>query len=130
MATSLNNLALLYQAMGRYAEAEPLYRRSLAIWEKQLGRDHPAVATIVNNLASLYWAMGRYAEAEPLLRRSLEVREKQLGRDHPDVAQSLNNLASCTGPWADTPRPSRCYAAAWRSGRSSWGATTPTWPRA
>ena len=83
MATSLNNLADLYQAMGRYAEAEPLYRRSLEIREKQLGRDHPDVATSLNNLANLYRAMGRYAEAEPLYRRSLAIREKQLGATTP-----------------------------------------------
>ncbi len=34
VATSLNNLAALYQAPNRYAEAEPLYQRSLAIREK------------------------------------------------------------------------------------------------
>ncbi len=34
LATSLNNLALLYDDQGRYKEAEPLYQRSLAIWEK------------------------------------------------------------------------------------------------
>jgi tetratricopeptide (TPR) repeat protein len=34
VATSLNNLALLYNNQGRYADAEPLYKRSLAIWEK------------------------------------------------------------------------------------------------
>ena len=65
--------------MGRYAEAEPLFRRSLEIAEKQLGRDHPHVATSLNNLASLYDHMGRYAEAEPLFRRGLEIGEKQLG---------------------------------------------------
>ena len=43
MGTSLNNLAMLYQAQGRYTEAEPLYRRSLAIREKALGLDHPDV---------------------------------------------------------------------------------------
>ena len=37
VATSLNNLALLYQAQGRYAEAEPLYRRALAIYEEGRG---------------------------------------------------------------------------------------------
>ena len=37
MAQSLNNLAVLYQAQGHYAEAEPLYKRSLAIREKVLG---------------------------------------------------------------------------------------------
>ena len=41
--TTLNNLALLYYAQGRYAEAEPLYERLLAIWEKALGPEHPQV---------------------------------------------------------------------------------------
>ena len=83
MATSLNNLADLYEAMGRYAEAEPLYKRSLEISEKRLGRDHPDVATSLNNLAALYRTMGRYAEAEPLYQRSLEICEKQLGQGPP-----------------------------------------------
>ena len=30
-ATSLNNLAALYEAMGEYAKAEPLYREALRI---------------------------------------------------------------------------------------------------
>ena len=41
-------------ATGRYAEAEPLYERALAIREKALGPDHPDVATSLNNLAVLY----------------------------------------------------------------------------
>jgi len=93
VATTLNNLAALYDAQGRYAEVEPLYQRSLAIYEKALGRDHPYVATTLNNLAGLYDAQGRYAEAEPLYQRSLAIWEKALGRDHPSVATTLNNLA-------------------------------------
>ncbi len=34
LATSLNNLALLYHNQGRYAQAEPLYQRALAVVEK------------------------------------------------------------------------------------------------
>ena len=45
VATSLNNLAELYRAQGRYAETEPLHKRALAIGEKALGPDHPDVAT-------------------------------------------------------------------------------------
>ena len=93
LATSLFYLAELYREQSRYAEAEPLYRRSLAIWEKALGPDHPNVAGSLNNLALLYQAQGRFAEAEPLYRRSLAIREKALGPDHLDVAASLNNLA-------------------------------------
>ena len=44
LATSLNNLAELYRAQGRNAEAEPLHKRSLAIREKALGPNHPNVA--------------------------------------------------------------------------------------
>jgi tetratricopeptide (TPR) repeat protein len=93
ITTSLNNLALLYDSMGRYGEAEPLFVRSLSIREQQLGADHPNVATSLNNLALLYDSMERYGEAEPLFVRSLSIREQQLGAEHPDVATSLNNLA-------------------------------------
>jgi tetratricopeptide (TPR) repeat protein len=34
VATSLNNLAMLYEAQGKYAEAEPLYKRSMKIRER------------------------------------------------------------------------------------------------
>jgi CHAT domain-containing protein len=65
VASSLNNLAYLYQAQGNYSQAEPLYQRALAILEKVLGNEHPLVATTLNNLALLanstyqhpyYWA--------------------------------------------------------------------------
>jgi tetratricopeptide (TPR) repeat protein len=75
----LNNLAALYHSQGRYADAEPLCRRSLAIEEKALGRDHPAVAGSLNNLAALYVGQGRYADAEPLYQRSLAIQTAIIG---------------------------------------------------
>ena len=54
LATSLYNLALVYGNQGKYTEAEPLYRRSLAIREKALGAEHLDVAHSLNNLALLY----------------------------------------------------------------------------
>ena len=79
LATSLDNLALLYDAQGRYAKAEPLYQRALAIWEKALGPEHPHVAASLNNLATLYQLQCKYADAEPLLNRALAIWEKALG---------------------------------------------------
>jgi tetratricopeptide (TPR) repeat protein len=49
----LNNLAGLYESQGKHDEAEPLYERALAIYEKALGPDHPYTATSLNNLARL-----------------------------------------------------------------------------
>jgi len=82
LATNLNNLALIYYIQGRYSEAEPLFKRSLAIMEKVVGPEHPDVATILNNMALLYKAQGMYPEAEPFLARAQAIRQKY-ARENP-----------------------------------------------
>jgi tetratricopeptide (TPR) repeat protein len=54
VATSLNNLAVLYKRQGKYEDAEPLYKRALRIREKALGPDHPDTATCRNNFRLFY----------------------------------------------------------------------------
>src|SRR5205823_352841 len=44
VAIALGNLAVLNQSQGRYAEAEPLYKRGVSILEKALGSEDPSVA--------------------------------------------------------------------------------------
>jgi len=92
-ARLLNQSGYYLNGRAQYVEAEPLYRRALAIRETALGPEHPATATSLNNLAALSYNQGRYSEAEPLYRRSLAIRETALGPEHPDTAASLNNLA-------------------------------------
>jgi CHAT domain-containing protein/Tfp pilus assembly protein PilF len=92
-AQGLNNLAVLYEAQGNFAAAEPLKLRVLKITEKALGPNHPHTAISLNNLAELYQVQGNYAAAEPLYERALAIKKKVLGPDHPDTAVSLNNLA-------------------------------------
>ncbi|MCP4288365.1 MAG: tetratricopeptide repeat protein, partial [Gammaproteobacteria bacterium] len=89
-----NNLALLYNAQGRYTDAEPLFQRALAIREKVLGPEHPAAAPSLNNLTMLYYAQGRYTDAEPLFQRALAIREKVLGPEHPNTTTVRKNYAS------------------------------------
>ena len=84
----------LLQSLARYSEAEPLYRRALAIEGARCGSDHPTVATRLNNLAALLRATNRLAEAEPLYRRALAIDEANFGPDNPLVANRLNNLAA------------------------------------
>ncbi len=64
---------MLYERQGNHAEAEPLYKRNLAIWEKALGANHPDVGTSPNNLAVLYALQSRYADAEALHKRALTI---------------------------------------------------------
>jgi CHAT domain-containing protein/Tfp pilus assembly protein PilF len=102
VAIKLNNLAALYDEQGKYKQAEPLYRRSLAIREKTLAKKGKNadvsisldVANSLNNLAVLYNEQGKYQQAERLFQRSLTIREKSpFAGDRPDVANSLSNLA-------------------------------------
>ena len=60
VAIQLNNLAYLYRAAGRLAEAEPLLKEALAITERALGREHPDMAISLNSLARRYRESGRY----------------------------------------------------------------------
>ena len=93
LSISLNDLALVYRAQKKYAEAEPLYQRALAIDERNHGADHYGVAADLNSLGALYRAWGKYAEAEPLQQRSLAIWEKALGPEHPNVATGLESYA-------------------------------------
>ena len=83
MAQTLNSLALLYYAQGKYEQAEPLLKRALTIRKKQFGPEHLNTATTLNNLAALYYSQGKYEQAEPLLKRALTILEEQLGLEHP-----------------------------------------------
>jgi len=93
VATSLNNLAVLYNNQGKYSKAEPLYLDALEMRKRLFTGDHPDVASSLNNLAYLYKSQGRYSEAEPLYLEALEMRKRLFTGDHPNVASSLNNLA-------------------------------------
>ncbi len=76
VATSLNNLAALYQAQGRYTEAEPLYKRALAIRKKVLGPEHPTVAQALENYAALLRETGHPQDAAIMAARAKAIRAK------------------------------------------------------
>jgi len=94
VATTLNNLALLYYNRGQYSQAESQFQRALEIKEKALGFEHPEVALTLNNLAVLYSSQGKYIQADSLFQRALSIQEKILDAKHPDLAITLNNLAT------------------------------------
>ena len=79
VGASLENLADLYVAQGKYAEAEPLYRRALGIWERTLGREHPHVASSLDKYATLLRRMNRETEAAAMEARAKAIRAKNPG---------------------------------------------------
>jgi tetratricopeptide (TPR) repeat protein len=76
LAMSLNDLGEVYRRQLRYAEAEALHKRALAIREKTLGPDHPDVARSLENYAALLRETGRGAEANEMEAHAKAVRAR------------------------------------------------------
>ena len=52
-AQSLNNLAALYYAQGRYSEAAPLFKEAVEIMERVVGAEHPNTKIVRDNYQRL-----------------------------------------------------------------------------
>src|SRR5207244_3442832 len=74
-------------------EAERLYRRALATFERKLGPRHYEVAVNLSNLALLRRDQGEGEEADRLYRRAAGLKRRLLGAGHPDLALTLHNWA-------------------------------------
>jgi len=92
IATFYGNLANIYNYLGEYKKAEPLYKQALATSKKLLGQEHVDVGINYNNLASHYEIMGAYEKAEPLYQQSLIITETLVGQEHLTTASTYNNL--------------------------------------
>ena len=78
---------LLDEEEGRYAEAEPLYRRELDIRRRVYGDDRPETAWAMGDLADFLSRTGKGVEAEPLVWQFLAVIRRVYG-DHPISANA------------------------------------------
>jgi tetratricopeptide (TPR) repeat protein len=79
-------------AQGRTAEAEALYKQSLATMEKSLPGD-PILAGSLNNVAQFYRAQRRFPEAAELFNQALAIYVASYGDNHTLTATVINNLA-------------------------------------
>lgn len=117
LASTLNNLAVLYKNTQHLAESETLYLEALESYRrlakakprykplypskdkpKEESKDYePDVARTLNNLALLYSETQRFEESEAMYLEALEIRRRLAENDpdthEPGLAMTLNNLA-------------------------------------
>jgi tetratricopeptide (TPR) repeat protein len=125
VAADVAALAALLDGVGRLEEAASLYRRALAVFEKQLGPRSSEVALTLSGLADLRQKQDRGPVAERLYRRSLVILERVLGRDHPDVGLTVHNLAHARRQAGDLEGAGRLYSRALRSFERALGRRHP-----
>lgn len=93
VAQTLCSLARLEMVLGRYAQAEALYTRELALRQQEAAQD--ALSTVLNNLGLVCNKQERYLEAEAWYQQALAIDTTVLPPDHPDYAVTLGNLGLC-----------------------------------
>ena len=93
IATILADLGALASDRGRSAQAEPLERRAIEIYSKELGAEHPITIGTTGNLAGTLTDLGHFDEARAIYERTLAQFEKLEGPNGVNVAMTLNSLA-------------------------------------
>lgn len=86
----LEELADYYSAVGKYADAEPVYKEALFLQEKL--KPSPELASLRCKLGALYKYLGEYKQAEPLFQQALTDYEREFGKDDLSAAKCLGNL--------------------------------------
>ena len=92
VASSYNNIGIVYYAMGDYSKALEYYEKDLKIGLSVLGENHPDVAKSYNNIGVVYGAMGDYSKALEYYEKSLRIRLLVLGEDHPKTKVVQENI--------------------------------------
>jgi tetratricopeptide (TPR) repeat protein len=76
VASGLNNLGIVYTALGRLALAETHFQRAIRIAADTLPPEHPNLAKYCASYAHLLRQLGRKGEARELEERARIAREK------------------------------------------------------
>ena len=88
LATSYNNLAILYSNTQRFTESEAMHKQAIAI-DERLAQSNPQayepdLAGSYNNLASLYYQTQRFTDSEAMNIQAIAIRER-LAQSNPQA---------------------------------------------
>lgn len=104
-------LAETYRSLGRYKEAEELFKTAIADAEdddsKHLNKKYKAnrkrasdlVPMMMSDLSVLYLDQSRFPECEETLKRSIEIGTKKVGPNNVNMALPLNGLTRLYLKW-------------------------------
>ena len=94
---------------GNYREALSSTEKALAVFQRQLGPDHPDTLTTRNNIALWTGKMGAIRQGLRLFQDLLPDEERVLGKDHAETLTTRNNIASFTGAAGDAIEALRLF---------------------
>jgi tetratricopeptide (TPR) repeat protein len=93
MASTLNQLGMVFDDLGRFADAIRQFRRALAIVERIEGKDNLNYAVLLGNIAADYGELGQDKTSRPLLRESIDIYARHGATEDPRLAIARITLA-------------------------------------
>ncbi len=121
LISACNSLGVLYSEQGKMAEAEALFLRALARFEKALGPDHKFTLDTVHNLGALYSQQDKMKEAETMYLRALAGKEKAWGSNHTSTLDTTNNLGILYSDQGKMAEAETMYLRALAGKEKAWG---------
>jgi len=95
LASSLKELAQIYQFHQHYDDARLLLSKALGLEKLFLGRLHPQVAITTAELASIHQEEGDLGQATLLYKQALMIAERTVASNRLLLSSILSSLAEC-----------------------------------
>ncbi|WP_462254166.1 CHAT domain-containing protein [Ekhidna sp.] len=93
-AESLEHLALFYERMGRFSEAESTLLQVLALKRSIPDEADILIIETLNDLGIMYHRLGEVRKASQMFQEVISESEENVGTDHPFYATAKNNLGT------------------------------------
>lgn len=90
-------VAMSFDRLGKYMDAEQLHRKAFKLRDLVFGRDHPSTLNSITGLGNISYNQGKYLEAEQLHRQAIDLGESLLGWEDPKTLGSIYNLGITLG---------------------------------
>lgn len=125
LATTLNDLALLFMRAKKHSEAKPLLERAHGLSSKLAKRNLRAVGKIKNNLANCYKTLGKHADAEKLYIEAIGIAKASKPVDTPGIGNSYYNLANLYAFTKRDEKAATAYREAIKARKLEYGSKHP-----
>ncbi|HXF49995.1 MAG TPA: tetratricopeptide repeat protein, partial [Verrucomicrobiae bacterium] len=92
-ANYLNSQGTFCHLQGKFTRAESLFQSALALREKNMGPDDPAVVKTLDNLAETRKSQKKYEGLDSLYERMIAAMEKNSGPQDPALVSKLEGIS-------------------------------------
>lgn len=87
-------LGSIYEALGKFEKAQPLFQSGLDLRKSTFGAESPEVAETLIGIGQLHTDQAEYEQAEQVLRQALTVSQRKLPAHHPQIAKATAALGA------------------------------------